>query len=223
MNTRRTRRASDGKERMNFYDRWILPRLTDFAMRNREATRYRAQLVPGARGVVLEVGAGSGLNLPFYGPDVRHLFVLDPSEALLRMARRKAERAPFPVECLARSGEEIPIPERSLDTVVATWTLCTIPDPLSALREMRRVLKPDGVLIFAEHGLAPDAGVRVWQERLNPVWRRVTGGCNLNRKPDDLMRAAGFSIAELEAGYAKGPRPMTYMYAGRARPGTHAA
>ena len=184
---------------MTAYEKWVLPWLTDLAMRNKEATRYRSQLVPGARGMVLEVGVGSGLNLPFYGREVSRLFVLDPSEALLRMARKKAERASFPVECLARSGEEIP------------------------MREMRRVLKPDGVLIFAEHGLSPDAGVRGWQERLNPVWRKVTGGCNLNRKPDALIQAAGFTIAQLEAAYAKGPRPMSYMYAGRAHPGTHPA
>ena len=208
---------------MTAYEKWVLPWLTDLAMRNKEATRYRSQLVPGARGMVLEVGVGSGLNLPFYGREVSRLFVLDPSEALLRMASKKAERASFPVECLARSGEEIPIADRSFDTVVTTWTLCTIPDPLSALREMRRVLKPDGVLIFAEHGLSPDARVRAWQERLNPVWRKVTGGCNLNRKPDALIQAAGFTIAQLEAAYAKGPRPMSYMYAGRAHPGTHPA
>jgi ubiquinone/menaquinone biosynthesis C-methylase UbiE len=204
---------------MNAYDKWILPRLTDLAMRSREATRYRLQVVPAACGTVLEIGVGSGLNLPFYGIGVDRLIALDPSEELLRMARKKADAAPFPVEFLARSSEEIPSDDRSFDTVVTTWTLCSIPDPTRALSEMRRVLKPGGMLLFAEHGLAPEAGVRAWQERLNPLWRNVTGGCNLNRKPDELIRAAGFTIIQLDTAYAKGLRPMSYVYSGRARPG----
>ncbi|MBI4196028.1 MAG: class I SAM-dependent methyltransferase [Betaproteobacteria bacterium] len=203
---------------MNFYDKWILPRLTDLVMRNKDATRYRSQIVPQARGVVLEIGAGSGLNLPFYGAAVARLFALDPSEEMLRMARKKARAAGFPVEFLTHAGEEIPLDDRCLDMVVTTWTLCTIPDPIKALQEMRRVLKPDGTLLFAEHGLAPDANVRTWQERLNPLWGKVTGGCNLNRKMDELIRAAGFRIVELDLGYANGLRPMSYIYSGRAEP-----
>jgi ubiquinone/menaquinone biosynthesis C-methylase UbiE len=203
---------------MNVYDKWILPRLTDLAMRNNEATRYRSQVVPQACGTVLEIGVGSGLNLPFYGASVNRLFALDPSEELLRMARKKAESAPFPVEFLAHRGEEIPSDDRSFDTIVTTWTLCTIPDPLKALKEMRRVLKPGGTLLFAEHGLAPDANVRAWQQRLNPVWRRFTGGCNLNRKMDELIQVAGFTIVQLETAYAKGLRPMSYIYSGCAQP-----
>lgn len=202
---------------MGAYDKWILPRLTDLAMRNKEATRYRSQLVPLACGTVLEVGAGSGLNLPFYSSGVNRLFALEPSEELLRMARKKAEAVSFPVEFLRDSSEEIPVDDRSFDTIVTTWTLCTIPDPIKALSEMRRVLKPGGMLLFAEHGLAPEAGVRAWQERLNPLWRKFTGGCNLNRKLDDLIRLAGFTIAHLETAYAKGLRPMSYIYSGRAR------
>lgn len=202
---------------MNFYEKWILPRLVDVAMRNKEATRYRSKIVPQARGSVLEIGVGSGLNLPFYGAGVEHLYALDPSEELLTMARKKARGIALPIEFLAHSGEEIPLDAGSVDTVVTTWTLCSIPDPAQALKEMKRVLKPGGTLLFAEHGLAPEAQVQRWQQRLNPLWSRFTGGCNLNRKIDQLIRAAGFQIANLETDYAKGPRPMSYIYSGRAQ------
>jgi ubiquinone/menaquinone biosynthesis C-methylase UbiE len=203
---------------MNIYERWLLPQLTDLVMRNKEATRYRSHLVPEAHGTTLEVGVGSGLNLPFYGAQVSQLYAIDPSEELLRMAKKKAQGTSFPVEFLSRSAEEIPVDDRSIDTVVITFTLCSIPDPLRALREMRRVLKPAGLLLFAEHGLAPDPAVRRWQHRLNPLWNKIAGGCNLDRKMDDLIRAAGFRIAELETEYAQGLRPMSYMYTGRALP-----
>lgn len=200
---------------MNVYERWILPRLTDLVMRNAEATRYRAQVVPLARGTVLEIGAGSGLNLKFYGAAVERLYALDPSEELLGMARKRAAEATVPVEFLLHGGEEVPLADRSCDTVVTTWTLCTIPDPAQALSEMKRVLKPGGTLLFAEHGAAPQASVRRWQERLNPLWRRVTGGCNLNRSIATLMADAGFTVVDLHREYAKGLRPMSYIYFGR--------
>lgn len=203
---------------MNFYERWILPRLLDLAMRNKEITRFRARLVPQARGAALEVGLGSGLNLPFYGARVERLVAVDPSEELLRMAKGRARRAGIPVEFILQSGEALPLADASVDTAVFTFALCTIPDPSKALREARRVLKPTGELLFAEHGLAPDASVRRWQRRLNPLWRRVAGGCNLDRKIDELIAAAGFRFDQLEAEYAKGPRPWTYVYIGRAKP-----
>jgi len=203
---------------MNLYEKWILPRLVDVAMRNKEATRYRSQIVPQAHGTVLEIGVGSGLNLPFYGAGVERLYGLDPSEELLTMARKKARGITLPIEFLAHTGEEIPLDDASVDTVVTTWTLCTIPNPLQALREMRRVLKPGGAMLFAEHGLAPETQVQGWQQRLNPLWRRIAGGCNLNRKIDQLILTAGFQIASLDTEYAKGPRPMSYIYAGRAQP-----
>jgi len=187
-------------------------------MRNKEATRYRSQIVPQAHGTVLEIGVGSGLNLPFYGAGVERLYGLDPSEELLTMARKKARGITLPIEFLAHTGEEIPLDDASVDTVVTTWTLCTIPNPLQALREMRRVLKPGGAMLFAEHGLAPETQVQGWQQRLNPLWRRIAGGCNLNRKIDQLILTAGFQIASLDTEYAKGPRPMSYIYAGRAQP-----
>lgn len=203
---------------MSFYERRILPRLLDLAMRGKEATRFRARLVPQARGATLEVGIGSGLNLPFYGKQVERLVGVDPSEELLRMARRRARAAAMPIEFIPRSGEALPLADASVDTAVFTFTLCTIPDPLRALREARRVLRPSGELLFAEHGLAPDAGVRRWQRRLNPLWRRLAGGCHLDRRIDELVRAAGFRFDAMETEYAKGPRLMSYIYVGRARP-----
>jgi len=202
---------------MSVYEKWILPRLVDATMRNKEAMRYRSQIVPQARGMVLEIGVGSGLNLPFYGAGVEQLYGLDPSEELLVMARKKARAIAFPIDFLAHPGEEIPLDEGCIDTVVTTWTLCTIPDPAKALREMRRVLKPGGMLLFAEHGLAPETRVQGWQNRLNPLWSRITGGCNLNRKMDELIQASGFRMMELKMEYAEGPRAMSYIYSGRAQ------
>ncbi|MGP1680085.1 MAG: class I SAM-dependent methyltransferase [Burkholderiales bacterium] len=203
---------------MSLYDSWILPRVLDLVMRNKEVTRYRSRLVPGAGGVVLEVGIGSGLNLPFYGPQVERVYAIDPSENLLRMARKRARSVSFPVKFFARSGEAIPIEDNSVDTVVTTFTLCTIADPLAALREMRRVLSPTGRLLFAEHGFAPDPAVQRWQHHCNPLWKRIAGGCNLDRKMDELIGTAGFRFTELTVEYAKGPRPLSYIYAGSARP-----
>jgi len=202
---------------MGFYDRVVLPRLLDFSMRSKEASRYRGRVVPAARGRVLEMGIGSGLNLRFYGGDVTAVVGVDPSPEMLRLARPKAAAAPFPVDFVNQSGETLPFDDAGFDSVVATWTLCTIGEPLRALGEMRRVLKPDGELLFVEHGRSPDRGVEAWQDRLNPLWRRIGGGCNLNRRIDELVRAAGFRVARLETGYAKGPRPMAYIYEGRAR------
>lgn len=204
---------------MALYRDRILPRLLDLVMRHPQARRYRALMIPQAQGRVLEIGAGSGLNLPFYGPEVSQLYALEPSPQLRRMAREQAAGLPFPVEFLASSAESIPLPSRSVDTVVTTWTLCTIPDVARALREMRRVLKFDGKLLFVEHGLAPDASVQWWQRRLNPAWRRVAGGCHLDRKIDDLLADAGFGLKKLDRRYMARPRMMTYTYSGQAKAG----
>ena len=206
------------KWRVGAYERWVLPRLIDLAMRNKEATRYRKKVIPQATGNVLEVGIGSGLNLPFYGPGVRHLYALEPSPELRRMAGRRTGEAGFGVEFLDRSAEEIPLERASVDTVVTTWTLCTIPDAARALAEMKRVLKPGGTLLFVEHGLAPDARVQKWQHRLNPLWNRIGGGCNLDRKIDDLIARSGFRLGKLETEYIKGLKPMSFTYSGWARP-----
>lgn len=203
---------------MGFYSHHILPRLIDMAMKNKDTVRLRAEWIPLARGEVLEVGMGSGLNLPFYGPKVQKVYALDPSVELQSLARKRVA-GPIKVEFLLQGAEErLPFPEASMDTVVTTWTLCSIANAPLALRQMRRVLKPNGQLIFVEHGRAPDAGVIAWQNRLTPMWKRVTGGCHLNRKIDDLICSAGFQIITLETCYMPGPRPMTYTYQGLARP-----
>lgn len=202
---------------MDLYRRYLLPTLTDLAMRSGTLRRERARWVPLARGVVLEVGVGSGLNVPIYSRDVRKLYALDPSEELLRMARSRAARAAFSVEFLCRPAEAIPLEVGSVDDVVTTWTLCTIPDPVAALQEIRRVLRPEGRLIFIEHGRSPDPEVVRWQDRLTPLWRRVAGGCHLNRSIDRLLRVGGFEALEMCRGYVAGPRVGSYLYRGMAR------
>jgi ubiquinone/menaquinone biosynthesis C-methylase UbiE len=203
---------------MGFYGKYILPTLIELAMKNKAARTERARFVPRATGVVLEIGAGSGLNIPIYGDGVRKLYALDPSAELFRMARPRAERATFPVEFLQSLAEAIPLGDGSVDTVVTTWTLCTIHHVLAALREMQRVLRLDGRLIFIEHGRSTDPGVLRWQDRLTPLWRKVSGGCHLNRPIDQLLAQGGFQVSEMERGYMAGPRIGTYLFRGIARP-----
>lgn len=203
---------------MSAYARWVLPLLTDLAMRSPVVRAERLRFVPRATGDVLEVGVGSGLNIAMYGAEVRTLHALDPSPQLLRMARPRAAGARVPVRFMRGSAEAIPLAEGAVDTVVTTWTLCTIPDPVRALREMRRVLRPDGRLIFVEHGRAPDPAVVAWQDRLTPLWRRIAGGCHINRPVDRLLEQGGFQITELDRGYTSGWRAASYLYRGLARP-----
>jgi ubiquinone/menaquinone biosynthesis C-methylase UbiE len=202
---------------MGFYERWIVPRLLDLAMRNRVLDPYRQRTIETAQGLVLEVGVGSGLNLPLYGPAVTHVFGLDPSPELLRLASRRAADVVIPVSLLRASSENLPVADAVFDTIVMTWTLCSIPNPIAALTEMRRVLKPGGRLIFVEHGLSTEIRTARWQHRLTPYWRRISGGCHLDRKTDDLIRAAGFQIDAVETGYMKGPKPLTFIYQGSAK------
>lgn len=203
---------------MSFYEDRILPHLVDLAMRNQRLLPYRERVVSAAEGRVLEIGIGSGLNLPFYTSRVREILGLDPAPRLITMARRAAERTGLPVTFLEHSAEEIPLEAASVDTVVVTWTLCSIPDAGQALHEMRRVLKPGGQLLFVEHGLAPEPGVRRWQNWLTPAWKRFSGGCHLNRPIQTLIDGHGFAVAQIETGYMKGPRPMAFLYEGCARP-----
>ncbi len=200
---------------MAFYARYVLPRIIDVSMRNPEARRLRSSWIPRATGKVLEIGVGSGLNLPFYSSEVRCVFGVDPSPQLLNMARKRAAPLPIKVEYLSQSAEEpLPLEDRSIDTAVTTWTLCSIPNVSRALEQIARVLKPDGLLIFIEHGLAPDPKVAGWQNRMTPIWRRIGGGCHLNKKIDELIRRAGLQIRELKTSYLPGPRPMSYTYEG---------
>jgi ubiquinone/menaquinone biosynthesis C-methylase UbiE len=187
-------------------------------MRNKTAREERARFVPRASGKVLEVGIGSGLNLPYYAAGVERVVGIDPSLELWRMARRRVGHTPFPVEFVGRSAESIPAGDGTFDTVVVTWALCSIPDPLRALGEMRRVLKPGGRLIFVEHGRSPDERVAARQERLTPLWKRLGGGCHLNRRIDELILGAGFRIAEMERGYGQGVKALAFLYKGVALP-----
>jgi len=203
---------------MGFYNNAILPWLCHFAMRNPKLVPYRQRIVGGAHGRVLEIGIGSGLNLPLYGPQVDEVLGLEPAPRLVEMSRSTARNAAVPVRLIEGSAEAIPVDDQSIDTVVTTWTLCTIPDAERALRDMRRVLKENGRLLFVEHGLAPDRSVRWWQDRLTPAWQCISGGCHLNRPIRNMIEGAGFRLDRIETGYMPGPKPMTFMYEGSARP-----
>ena len=202
---------------MGIYSRYVLPRLLDFAMRDKPIMRQRAKVVPLAHGRVLEVGIGSGLNLSFYDKSkVDKVIGLDPSPELNVWARRRASEAGVDVDWLALSGEHIPLDDNSVDSIVITYTMCTIPDVHSALLEMRRVLRPGASMYFSEHGVAPDASVRKWQDRLNPLWGKLAGGCNINRDVPKLLENAGLHLDEIDTMYLPGPRPLTYNYWGSA-------
>jgi ubiquinone/menaquinone biosynthesis C-methylase UbiE len=179
--------------------------------------RQRAKVVPLARGRILEVGFGSGLNLPFYdAAKVQHIWALDPSSEMWVLAQERVHAVDFSVELLNASAEEIPLRDHSADAVLITYTLCTLPDVQRALHEMARVLKPGGDLIFCEHGVAPDESVRRWQNRLNPIWRALGGGCNLNRPIPLLLEQGGFRLHEMSSMYIPGWRPASFNYWGRA-------
>ena len=202
---------------MGFYQDQVVPLLTNLSMRNKHLSAYRDRVVPAATGRVLEVGIGSGLNLPRYSRHVQQVIGLEPSPKLLNMAR-SVGRQSFPVDLIEGSAEEIPLENTSVDTIVTTWTLCTIPDASHALNEMRRVLKPGGRLLFVEHGRAPEPNVVWWQDILTPMWKSIGGGCHLNRAIGSLIEGAGFRFERLETSYMRGPKPMTFMYEGSARP-----
>lgn len=204
---------------MGFYDRHVLPRIVHLACSTRPAMRQRRKVVPRAHGQVLEIGIGSGLNLPFYdAARVSKVWGLEPSPEMRAMASKAAAKVPVEVEMLAFAGHEIPLADHSVDTVVTTYTLCTIPDTAEALQQMRRVLRPGGELLFCEHGIAPDRGVRRQQDFINPLWRRLGGGCNLNRAIPELIEAGGFELNRLETMYIPGWRPACFNYWGSAVP-----
>ena len=202
---------------MSLYERRVLPHLIHLGMRQDVLRPYRYRLVHDASGRVLEIGAGSGLNLTLYEGDVERVLALDPSPQLLAMAHRQGTPA-VAVDLIEASAEALPISNGSIDTAVTSWTLCSIADIAAALREVRRVLKPGGALRFVEHGRAPDPGVRRWQDWLTPAWKRLAGGCHLNRPVGVLLEEAGFTIARMDTGDMQGPKPMTFIYEGVARP-----
>ena len=203
---------------MGLYARHVLPCLLHAAMRQDVLRPFRARVAGAAEGRVLEIGIGSGLNLPLYGAAVREVVGIDPSAALLGRARRAAAGARMPVELVEGSAEALAFEDASFDAVVTTWSLCTIPDAGRALAEARRVLRPGGSLLFVEHGRAPEPGVARWQDRLDPLWSRIAGGCHLNRPMGALLRRNGFRLNALATCHVPGPRTHTFLYEGRARP-----
>lgn len=204
---------------MTFYEERILPYLIDRVCSVGQVMKLRKQVVPRAKGTVLEVGMGSGINLEFYQPDqVELVYGLEPSAGMRRKASANLERSPVTVEWLDLPGEQIPLANETVDTVLLTFTLCTIPDWRVALEQMKRVLKPNGQLLFLEHGQSPDLGTQKWQHRITPGWRKIAGGCHLNRNIAELIASAGFEITELDNLYVpKTPKVAGYIYKGCAR------
>ncbi|WP_439136368.1 class I SAM-dependent methyltransferase [Pseudomaricurvus sp.] len=201
---------------MSFYDDHILPHLINCACGTKPVLKQREKVVPQAEGRILEIGMGSGLNIPYYRPErVEKVWGLEPSAGMREKARPRVEAAPFDLEWLDLPGEEIPLDDNSADTVVLTYTLCTIPDWLTAVKQMRRVLKPGGKLLFSEHGKAPDEAVRKWQNRINPYWNKIAGGCHLNRDIPMMLQEGGFQIKDMDTLYVpKTPKTMGFTYWG---------
>ena len=202
---------------MSIYEKYLLPRIVNFACGLKPTMKQRQKVVPLAEGRVLEIGIGSGLNLPFFtSSKVKHLWGLDPSRETWALAHDKYRKCEFDVEFIEASAEDIPLDRGSADTVLVTYTICTIPDAISALREARRVLKPGGLLLFCEHGRAPDESVLRWQNRINPLWKKIGGGCNLNRPIPELIEQAGFRIRNMDTMYIPGWKPASFNYWGAA-------
>ena len=205
---------------MSLYGKYILPKLLNSCCSNPPMVYQRKKVVPLAEGDVLEVGIGSGLNLPFYDKSkINKLWGLDPSEELNKMAAEVAKEEKMEVDFIISGAEEIPLPDNKVDTVILTYTMCTIPDVDLANEEIKRVLKPEGKLIFCEHGISPDENVYKWQKRINPIWKRIAGGCNLHRNIPKIIENSGFNIEEIDTMYLPStPRFAGYNYWGFARP-----
>ena len=200
----------------NWYERNILPWLIDFACGMKSVSKQRMKVIPQAHGRVLEIGIGTGLNLPFYDTSqVRELVGVEPSQRMHHLVLQRSRAARLPVEIVGITAERLPLADAVFDTVVSTYTLCTIPDPVAALREVRRVLVPGGKLLFSEHGRAPDANVLKWQSRLQPCWSKLAGGCMLDRDIPAILREAGFD-PQVQSMYIPGPRIVSYHYWGAA-------
>lgn len=201
---------------MGFYGDQVLPRITNALLDNREIGKIRQRVASGLSGEVLEIGFGSGLNVPYYPPTVRRVRAVDPATVGRKLAAGRVAASPVPVEYVGLDGASLPVDADSIDHVLVTLTICTIPDIDSALREIHRVLRPGGEMHFAEHGLSPDPKVAKWQERLTPVQRRWAGGCHLNRPIDRLIQQAGLTVSRMDNFYLRGPKPLGYMFEGLA-------
>jgi ubiquinone/menaquinone biosynthesis C-methylase UbiE len=199
---------------VGFYGEQVLPRVVDVALGNRECARLRARVTADLEGEVLEVGFGSGRNVPMYPPGVTRVRAVDPATVGRKLAAKRVAATAVPVEYVGLDGEELPLDDDSVDHALTTWTLCTIPDVHRALGEIRRVLRPGGTLRFLEHGRSPDAKVARWQDRLTPIQRRIGGGCHLNRPINDLLVDAGLDVTSMDHYYMRGPKPLGYMYEG---------
>ena len=202
---------------MSFYENHCLPHVLNLACGLKIIQKQRKKVVPLAHGRVLEVGMGTGLNIPYYkAENIEFVWGLEPSEGMRKKAQKNLKSAPFEIRWLDFPGEEIPLEDDSVDTVVLTYTLCTIPDWQTALQQIRRVLKPGGNLLFCEHGEAPDESVRKWQERINPVWKKIAGGCNLDRPIPRYIQEGGFDIKTIDSMYLPGPKFAAFNYWGSA-------
>jgi ubiquinone/menaquinone biosynthesis C-methylase UbiE len=199
---------------MGLYQDQILPRLVNQALNGRQFDRLRARVASRLEGQVLEVGFGSGLNVPHYPQSVTRVRAVDPATVGRQLARKRVAMSPVPVDYIGLDGQLLPVEDASVDHVLTTWTLCTIPGVEQALGEIRRVLRPGGSLHFLEHGRSPDDGVARWQDRLNPLQERLFGGCHLNRPIDQLVSDAGLQVTEIDNYYLKGPKPLGYMFEG---------
>lgn len=196
---------------MSLYDKYILPKVLNCTCGSKPISFQRKKVVPLAKGKILDIGIGSGLNIPFYDlSKIDKIYGLDPSSELIKIAKKMAVKKNISIEFLLCGAEDIPLPNNSIDTVLITYSMCTIPEVLKANYEMLRVLKPDGRLIFCEHGLAPDKSVAKWQKRINPVWGKIAGGCNLDRDIPNLISSSGFKILSIEKMYL----PSTPKFAG---------
>jgi len=196
---------------LGFYDKYILPKFLNCACGTKPINYQREKIVPLAKGIVLDIGIGSGLNIPFYNKsNIDRLYGLDPSEELLKIAKPLAKKNELEIEFLQCGAEAIPLPDQSIDTVLITYTMCTIPDIKLSNSEIMRVLKSEGQLLFCEHGLAPDKNIAKWQRRINPIWSKIAGGCNLNRDIPNLITSSGFKISNMEEMYL----PSTPKFAG---------
>jgi ubiquinone/menaquinone biosynthesis C-methylase UbiE len=199
---------------MGLYRDQILPRAIDLALRGGEFTRLRARVTARLAGQVLEIGFGSGLNIPYYPASLERVQAIDPAAVGRKLAAKRAAACPVPIDYIGTDAQTLPADDASVDSVLSTWTLCTIPDASQALAEIRRVLRPGGALHFIEHGLAPDPPVARLQQRLTPFQHRAFGGCHLNRRIDQLVAAAGLELTRIDTYYMKGPRALGYTFEG---------